>query len=164
MLHKRFKSVIILFVAANLILLMSSCSAKMRNFEKDGMLITLTSDYKETEPGNLTSYYKSPRAAVTSVKKDIDLLNELGISSDISTLDYAELIVKSSGIEVSVYEQNALTYFEYAENTNFGSFKYLACVYKDDDAFWLVQFSCQADIYNDMKSEFLKFAQSVSFV
>lgn len=75
--------------------------------------------------------------------------------------EYSELVAKSNGLDVSVTEENEIVYFEYNMDTDFGNFKYFACVYKGSDAFWLIQFSCSADIYDDVKDEFFTFAQSV---
>ena len=160
MAYKVIKLGLLLFIIV-ILYLFPGCSERMNTFEKNGMSITLTNDYQEKPKENITAYYESSKAAVIAEKDDFASINDSGMSSDISSAEYAELIIESSGLDTPVLEENGLTYFEYSIDTDFGSFKYLASIYKSSDAFWLIQFSCQTDIYDSMRSEFFAFAHSV---
>ena len=61
-------------------------------------------------------------------------------------------------------ENDGVEYFEYTDlNIGSDSFEYLSTAYESDDAFWLVQFTCASDEYASNKSDFIKWAKTVSF-
>ena len=159
MAEKVVKTAILLLILA-VLYSFSGCSENMHTFEKDGMSITLSDDFKEKQSNN-TACYESSNAVVLVKKEGFAAMSDAGLSPDISAAEYSELVAKSNGLDVSVTEENEIVYFEYNMDTDFGNFKYFACVYKGSDAFWLIQFSCSADIYDDVKDEFFTFAQSV---
>lgn len=160
MFHKAITFFLTLTAAAAL-LLCPGCGERTAVFEADGLSISLTSDYREEEQENMTAYYESSMAAVMIQKYSFAEVSGAGLSTDISTVDYAELIIQSGGLDSVVTEEDGVAYFEYVSEVDSVSFSYLACVYKGGDAFWLVQFSSISDIYDEMKSEFLTFAESV---
>ncbi|MDE5670428.1 MAG: hypothetical protein K2I14_03055, partial [Eubacterium sp.] len=65
----------------------------------------------------------------------------------------------------SLTKENVLTYFEYSglNPNNNVTYYYLTALYKADDAFWIVTFSCSNDEQEKYKETFLDWADNVKF-
>ena len=83
--------------AAACVFLLAGCqffSTPDKEFSKAGMSITLTSDFAETEVVTQTATYQSKDSVVMALKEEFTLFEELGISSDMTLGEYAELIFR----------------------------------------------------------------------
>lgn len=147
-----------------LLFCLASCGEPAEEvFSKDGLTITLTDSFRETNYENYTACYESSNTAVFALKESFDLLEGL---EDYTLDQYAELVknANSSKMPSEITETEGLTAFEYSfYNTDQdATFKYFTVVYKGVDAFWTVQFCCDKEDYEILKSEFIKYAKSVN--
>ena len=73
------------------------------------------------------------------------------------------LQVENNKAEYTVQEKNGLTYFEYEKEVSGKNYKYFACAFKADDAYWLIHFYCETKNYDDLSETFVKWAKTVTF-
>ncbi len=132
-------------------------------FSNDGMSITLTDYFSESEYPGYTACYESANVAVFTLKESAVLLEEYGI---VTLDDYSALILETN--EIAPYDlQNAegIPFFEYEfENPETNeTYHYVTYMYQASDAFWIVQFSVLADTYPEYTADILAWAKSVEF-
>ena len=139
-------------------------AAKEKTFSKAGMSIVLTEAFVEKEAAGQTVAYESKKAVVMVVKEEFTLFQSLGVSTDISLQEYAELVISGGGLTgVSVEVKNGLTCFEYKKTVDGKDLSYFATVFRGSDAYWLIQFSAETKNYNGLLDTFITWAKSVSF-
>lgn len=138
--------------------------AEPQSFESNGMSITLTDEFYESEVDGYTFCYESYDTVVLGLREGFDLAE--GFEN--CTLDeYADLIIENNGIDqsVEVQHRDGVTYFEYVW-TNPDSdvnYVYYTAVYKSTDAFWQIQFIADEENYDGLLPEFEKYAKSIQF-
>lgn len=66
-------------------------------------------------------------------------------------------------MEADIVEKGGIKCFTYEREVSGNDYAYLATVFKSSDAFWLIQFACFKDDYNDKEDDFVKWAKSVAF-
>ncbi len=151
-----------------LLLSLCGCSqkayeSKAAEFSSNGITITLTKAFEEKNNDGYTVCYDSEDSAVFILKESYSLKPEF---KDMTLEKYAESIYeKNSGKNPTPITQNdGLTYIEYEFSNGEGgaSFKYFVAMYKGVDAFWLVQFVCDVDIYSEYFPHFVKWAKTVN--
>ncbi len=127
-------------------------------FDKAGMTITLTERFKEFDTDNYTVSYTTDKCAVFALEEAFTLFED---PENLTLRDYGQMILDNSGMNETskLVEENGLLYFEYQVDTYY----YMACLYKADDAFWLVQFTCDVDNADAYKPSFTKWAKTVAF-
>lgn len=137
-------------------------NAKSTEFTHSGMTITLTDAFKEASYEGYTVCYDSADVAVFVIKEDFTYLAGL---EDYTLAQYAELVhnANSSRTPTAIADVEGLTTFEYSfynqeEDT---TYKYFTTMFKGDDAFWTVQFTCKAENYETLKADLIKYAKSV---
>lgn len=159
---KKFLSVV--FIAIFVLTLVSCGAAKPKDFSAEGITITLTSDFKKQNQEGYTLCYASPKVAVFMVKEAFSL--QAGMED--WTLDYyADLVFDANASKNpdEISKEDGLTTMEYSffneeKNT---TYKYFSAMYKAEDAFWIVQFACEADDYEASKASFVEWAKTVKF-
>ena len=150
--------------AAACVFLLAGCqffSTPDKEFSKAGMSITLTSDFAETEVVTQTATYQSKDSVVMALKEEFTLFEELGISSDMTLGEYAELIFQTNAITSTVEEKEGLTCFRYQKEINGKEMTYFAVVEKGSDAYWLFQFSCESKNYEKLEKSFIEWAKTI---
>ena len=146
------------------VLLLCGCATKPEVFEKDGMRITLTSAFSELEQEGLTVAYQSRGSVVLVFKEDFSTLESVGINADSTPEEYANAVFTAQQLQgIELQSEDGLLYFIYERSAGRTEYAYLATVHKSASAFWLIQFSCSADDFEEMRSEFVTFAQSITF-
>lgn len=133
-------------------------------FKADGLEITLTEAFTETDMEGFTACYDSSEVAVFVLKEDYASIPQL---SDLSLEEYADLVHEANADRSpdAITETDGLTSMEYEfynedDSTNY---KYFSTMFKGEDAFWLVQFAVDADDYEEYKPYFIEWAKSVKF-
>ena len=71
--------------------------------------------------------------------------------------------VRVSGTPAERKEEEGLTCFTYEKEQNGKNFEYYATVFKGPDAYWLIQFACETENFDDFLPDFQKWANSVTF-
>lgn len=141
---------------------LTGCSSD-KTFEKAGMQITLTSKFTEKEILSQTAYYESRDALVTALKEEFTLAP--GFSS-YSLEEYTDLVLSQNLLSTtkSTREGKDYMYFSYEKQVSGKDFYYLATTFKTEDAFWLIQFACNASEKDGKTDTFLKWADTVTFI
>lgn len=129
-----------------------------KTFSQSGFTITLTDDFREREDDFFTAVYDSGDMAVFVLKEEFSLFG----NDRPSLPEYAGMIIEYAQLDIPVQEANGLTYFTYRANAKGKDFRFFSVVYMGSDAYWEVQFCCEAGDYKDLKADFIRFAKSVT--
>ena len=137
-------------------------SAAPAEFSSNGMTITLTEKFRETSYSGYTVCYDSSEAAVFVLKESFSL--QAGLKDE--TLDwYADLVRQNnsskSPSEIAKADGLVSMEYEFYNAQEDVTYQYYTAMYKGSDAFWLVQFACKKELYNEYRPHFIKWAQSV---
>ena len=92
-----------------------------------------------------------------------DEIEEKGEETDFDLKGYADYLLKSISVTAEIKTEDGITYFEYSKKPDDIKYNYFVSVYKTEDAFWFIQFSCQSDKINEYRPLFIKWAKSVFF-
>lgn len=77
--------------------------------------------------------------------------------------DYGNLILQNNTIGATLQTApNGLVYFEY-EATSDATYRYRAYLYKESDAFWMIQFAVEASAFAEYEDEIQAWAASIVF-
>ena len=127
-------------------------------YTEAGMTITLPAEFRNFDAQGFTVGYTTADSAVFALKEEFSLAPG---AEQMTLEEYGQLVLTSNNlIEKSQLEQqDGFLCFEYQVD----NFYYLACTYKSTDAFWLVQFSCDAENIDTFKPQFLDWAKTVTF-
>lgn len=163
------KKLIALMLTVLMLLTFAGCDtsvldAKEALFTKAGMEITLTEGFKETEMAGYTVCYDSSEVAVFVLKEEFSAAEGFG---DYTLEEYAALVYQANADRSpdAVTTTDGLTTMEYVfENEEDGNtYKYFSTMFKGPDAFWLIQFSCFEENYDEYKPHFIEWAKSAKF-
>ena len=127
----------------------------------EGLIITLPGDFIQEELQGQTAYFESNEAIAVILKEEFTTFEAIGISTDMSLVEYAELLMELYGHEGDIYELEGLIFFEYEATITGTDFSYFATVFRGDDAYWMVQFACLSDDYDELCEEFVEWALTV---
>ena len=159
---KKLVSLLLIFVL--LASFVSCMGVSPKEFSCEGMTITLTDDFSEKSYEGYTTCYSSDDVAVFILKESFSLAP--GVSE--LTLDqYAQAVYEanSSKSPDPIKKESGLTIMEHSffneeEEKTYG---YCSVMFKGEDAFWLIQFACYEDDYDEKKPQFIDWAKSVTF-
>ncbi|MBR1811114.1 MAG: hypothetical protein IJ766_05650 [Clostridia bacterium] len=136
-----------------------------KDFYAEGMHITLTSNFSETEDENFDAVFESRRVAVLCVKDPFDLYEGF---ENYTLAQYGNMVLRNNDFDASVQLQNedGLTYFnyQYTDPDSGNSYVYFVVTYKAPDGFWLVHFVTAEDDFSQYLSSIMNWAKSVEFV
>ena len=132
-------------------------------FSSNGMTITLTDEFRETDIENYTVTYDSKNVAVFALKETFTLADGFG---DYTLEQYANLMIQANNLSsTGIKTADGLTRFEYdftnPETNN--CYKYFSYVYKTNDAFWLIQFATLNENVDGYAQQITDWAKSVEF-
>ena len=134
-----------------------------KTFTVDNLQITLTDEFMKTPVDGYTAALGSEDVAVFFIKEEFSLAEGFG---DYTLEQYGELVVKNNGLTADALKsENGLKYFEYeAQNPDSKvNYCYVGFMYKANDAFWIVQFAVAEEEYEAYRSDFGKWAGTVTF-
>ncbi len=163
-----FLSMVCMVTVVGCSAIFSGIAAKEKTFTKSGMSIVLNENFYEKEYVAYTAYYESSQMLILVLKDDFSNFSSQQYNvNSVGTKKYAELVVEGNNLnEKNVSEiitEDDLTYFTYENSSNGKDFTYFAVSYKSDDAFWLIQFCCEQNNYENLKPTMLQYAHSVTF-
>jgi len=144
--------------------LLGACAkeAKDQIFIKDDMYIVLTEKFREDEVSGQTVSYRSNRSVVVLLRDEFSGLEGLDIEAT-DEAAYAELVIYNNGIESLVEEVDGLTTFSYQKKVKDKDYSYLAVTYKGAQAYYLIQFACETEEFEDLRPLFLKWAKTFKY-
>ena len=132
-------------------------------FSASGMSITLTENFVETSFEGYDACYDSATVAVFCLKEPFSMAEGV---ADLTLDQYAELtITANQAHNPTLKEVDGMPVMEYTffnEDTNV-NYAYFSAMYKSGDAFWAIQFACDAELYDAHEETFVKWAKSVVF-
>lgn len=160
---RKTKAKILLICALGLSLLLTACGAEPKTITEEGMTITLTEDFSAATMDNATWYYESTDALVMGIRETKDELEQTGL--EVNTLrDYAKAVIEANSLTgTTIQERNDYLYIEYEKTVDGTNYSYMTCLYDHGEEYWLVNFTCYQQRYKKLKSNFLDWADSVSF-
>lgn len=130
-------------------------------FSDHGMSITLTNQFSKLDVEGFTNCYDSSRIVVLVLEEKFSSLQ-----NNYTLEEYGKAVLsRNNRSSTELEEISGLLGFEY-EYTNpdtKDTYKYLAFVYKSNDAFWLVQFATMKENYSEYAPQMIKWAKTVSF-
>ncbi len=138
------------------------CGSNAKTFTAEGLTVTLTDDFKQTTIEGYTVAFDSANVAVLALKESFSLLEGL---SEFSLEEYGELVIENNGKDVSLQTADGLVWFEFSfHNADLNKdYHYFSYVYKANDAFWLIQFSCLEAEVATYQAPIATYAKSVTF-
>lgn len=142
---------------------LSSSKANPKTFYSNGISITLTDKFIETDVENFTVAYDSKNVAVFALEEPFTLADGF---EEYTLEEYAELVIETNNLDTSKIDTyDGLTYFTHQyENTDTNeTYQYYSYVYKTDEAFWLVQFATLEENTQDYVESILTWAKSIDF-
>ena len=165
------KKILSVVLALTMLLSFASCfgsekatEGESKKFTAEGMTITLTDSFKKTEQEGYTVCYSAKDVLVVALKEEFTLQEGF---ENLSIIEYADLVYANNASKnpSDITSEDGLTIMEYTFfNEEYDqTYEYLSVMYKSSDAFWLVQFSCVEDDYDDNRDSFIKWAKSVEF-
>lgn len=147
------------------VLALCACSNIFKNdapkdFEAAGLTITLTADFERDDSLNKEqdAMFVSSDAVVSVLSESF---NQLGVDSSMTEDSYAQLVNLANNRESTVMHRDGYTYFQYEASEKDANYKYLAVIYKADDAFYMVQFGTLEEDFDSMLESFWSYAESV---
>lgn len=143
--------------------LFSGRESRKKDFSADGFGITLTEAFTEENVDGYLAAYSSKNIAVFVSKEEFSSFEGL---QDCTAEDYAELTKESNDLDdAEVKSDGNLTYIEYKftnADTN-ETYRYFPYIYKNDDAFWMVQFAVSDENAEQCRAQISEWAKSVKF-
>lgn len=139
----------------------NSLKGRAEDFEVNDMTITLNENFESLKSDSYDGYISSDKVLVMALE---DSFNYIPDFIGYSAKEYCELLIELyAGIECSeIKEEDGLVYFEY-EMTNGETYHYFSFIYKENDAFWLVEFATFADEAEECRPYIMDWAKSVKF-
>lgn len=143
--------------------LLSNKEPEAKTFSSNGMNITLTDEFKETNIENHTVSYDSENVMIFVLKEPYTLANGF---ADYTLEQYADLLIRVNNLgSAETKNVEGLTRFEYNftnPETNY-DYRYFCYVYRTNDAFWLIQFATLSENVDEYAQQITKWAKSVVF-
>ncbi|MBO4592200.1 MAG: hypothetical protein J5684_06550 [Eubacterium sp.] len=162
--NKKFFKNAFFLMAVLFMMSLTGCGSRYRTIKNEGMEITLSKDYQKATLANATWYYTSPDGIAMGVRSSKEDIEKSGLEAN-SAQDYAEAYIRANNIPGSpkVNSKDDYLYFEYNRKVSGTDYSYLTCVFDNNDEFWLVNFACYKELYNEYKNDFFESADSVVF-
>ena len=148
-------------------LLFTGCGfSNKQTVKSEDMQIELPRDFQKSTMADTSWYYKSmngPEALGIRTKKSD--LEKMGFESD-SVNDYVTNYIKANEIQGNpvVESKNNYLTFTYSKKVNGTKYSYVYYIFENGDEYWLVSFSCYADVLKEYHKTFDAAAKSVEFV
>lgn len=132
---------------------------KDKTFAHDGMSITLTGSFRETDYNGFDVCYDSSKVAVFVIKDSFSVMDGL---EDYTLREYGEAVIEGNDFSSLLESSDGLTYFEYT-GTSDQAYNYYAFVFKADDAFWLIQFATPESEAEKYEAKIFEWAKTIKF-
>lgn len=163
---KKIKRGIISIICMLMMISFAACGEPEKmEISEPPVKMTLTSDFEKSSQAGLEFFYQSEDVIVGAFyENESDFENAMRKLD--SVLDYVKAIIEYQGLpENTLISQNSgYYYYEYNRNVNGeADFSYMACAYNDNGKYWVITFACHADKYEEMKPQFLEWADTVTF-
>ena len=133
--------------------------AKAKTFDAEGMQITLTSDFSQESLEGYT-------AIVLALHETKAEFAEAGVE-DVTFEQYVEFVKGANEdkeiVDGEPIDGNPTLLYDFLNEEQNVTYRYLTVLYESDDGFWMVQFASQKDNFDAYEPSFIEAAKSVSF-
>ena len=155
------KRIVALLLLSALLFSICACQdSNAKTFTQDEFSITLSEDYGMVpHVSYFVSYETADKKAVLVTKDKKFIVEDIAGKANVSHMEYANLVIETNRKGENLKEQDGMVCYTYTDNAGY---VYLATIHESKEAFWLVQFVCEAAEYDDMKDTFFTYAKSVS--
>ena len=136
---------------------------EVKTFSSNGMTITLTDEFRETNLENYTVTYESDDVAVFALQEAFTLVDGF---EDYTLEEYADLVFVVNSLDsAELKTAEGLNYFEYdfTDSQTNDVYQYFSYVYKTDDSFWMVQFATLEENAVKYSQQITEWAKSIEF-
>ena len=146
-------------------MLLSDDAPEPKTFSSNGMSVTLTEEFRESNAGGdrFTVTYESQNVAVFALREPFSLAPD---AKDYTLKKYANLVLEANDLSgARTKTLGDLFYLEYAsENPQTkDTYRYFAFLYKTEDAFWMIQFATLDADAEQYFEQIVQWAESVEF-
>ena len=156
---KRTVVLIALLLAA---LTLAACTPAEKLYSDKGFNITLPGNFRPYDAEAYDVCFENNKCVVFALREPFDAADGFG---GLTLKEYAEIVLEANGLDEPITETDKYVYFEY-EGQDGGEgepYLYLACCFKAEDAFWLVQFSALKSDYAQYRDRMLGWGDTVYF-
>jgi len=134
-----------------------------KTYSAEGMSITLDQDFMKSAPeAGIVACYTNGGATVAVVKESFADYPSL---RNYTVPQYGNAVIQTYGLDATLKTEEGLTCFEYdVNNPTFNlPYHYYCVVFKGPDAFWMFEFCCMEQAFENYHDDFIRWAQSVEF-
>ena len=140
--------------------------AKAKTFDAEGMQITLTTDFSQESLEGYTVGYAADTAIVLALHETKAEFAEAG-AEDVTFEQYVEFVRQANSdkelVDGEPIDGNPTLLYDFLNEEQNVTYRYLTVLYEADDGFWMVQFASQKDNFDTYEPSFIEAAKSVSF-
>ena len=140
--------------------------AKAKTFSDDGMQITLTTAFSEEDLEGYTVGYAADTAIVLALHETKAEFADAG-AEDVTFEQYVEFVKGANEDKAIVdgepIDGNPTLLYDFLNEEQNVTYRYLTVLYESDDGFWMVQFASQKSNFDAYEPSFIEAAKSVSF-
>ena len=140
--------------------------AKAKTFDAEGMQITLTTDFSKESLEGYTVGYAADTAIVLALHETKAEFAEAG-AEDVTFEQYVEFVKGANEDKAFVdgepIDGNPMLLYDFKNEEQNVTYRYLTVLYEADDGFWMVQFASQKSNFDAYEPSFIEAAKSVSF-
>lgn len=140
--------------------------AKAKTFDAEGMQITLTSDFSQESLEGYTVGYAADTAIVLALHETKAEFAEAGVE-DVTFEQYVEFVRQANSDKALTdgepIDGNPTLLYDFLNEEQNVTYRYLTVLYEADDGFWMVQFASQKSNFDAYEPSFIEAAKSVSF-
>ncbi len=128
--------------------------------EVNDLKITLNKNFDELDDSDGEATYATSDVSVFFLE---DKLVDMGVHASSTVKEYARLSQIVNNVDAEIHENDGLVYFTYTKKIKNTEYKYTCFAYKEDDAFWVVQFCTKASKAEKYEEQIFEWAKSVKF-
>lgn len=140
--------------------------AEAKTFSDDGMQITLTTAFSKEDLEGYTVGYAADTAIVLALHETKAEFADAG-AEDVTFEQYVEFVRQANSdkdlVDGEPIDGNPTLLYDFLNEEQNVTYRYLTVLYEADDGFWMVQFASQKDNFDAYKPSFIEAAKSVSF-
>lgn len=144
----------------------SPFDAEAKTFSDDGMQITLTTAFSEEDLEGYTVGYAADTAIVLALHETKAEFADVG-AEDVTFEQYVEFVRQANSdkelVDGEPIDGNPTLLYDFLNEEQNVTYRYLTVLYEADDGFWMVQFASQKSNFDAYEPSFIEAAKSVSF-
>ena len=145
--------------------LLTSCSAKPKDFTWNGLTITLDGAFIEhevtKESASYANYFKTYVVVISY--ETVNSLVESGFEADMTVEEYATLSIEANEFEAEIKTVDGVTYYNYTGDADGTEYTYMVTIHLLGNSFWMVQFASETKNYESAEAQFIAWAKTVTY-